>query len=57
MVTALSPVIGYDKASEIAYLALEKEISLKEACLELGYVSSVEFDRIVDTYRMVYPHA
>ena len=57
LVTALSPVIGYDKASEIAHLAMEKEISLKEACLELGYVSSEEFDRIVDTYRMAHPHS
>jgi fumarate hydratase class II len=57
LVTALSPVIGYDKASEIAHLAMEKEISLKKACLELGYVSSEEFDRIVDTYRMAHPHS
>ena len=57
LVTALSPVIGYDKASEIAHLAMEREISLKEACLELGYVSSEEFDRIVDTYRMAHPHS
>ena len=57
LVTALSPEIGYDKASEIAHLAMEKEISLKEASLELGYVSSEEFDRIVDTYRMAHPHS
>ena len=57
LVTALSPVIGYDKASEIAHLSMEKEISLKEACLELGYLSSEEFDRIVDTYRMAHPHS
>jgi len=57
LVTALSPVIGYDKASEIAHLAMAKEISLKEACLELGYVSLEEFDRIVDTYRMAHPHS
>ena len=57
LVTALSPVIGYDKASEIAHLAMEREISLKKACLELGYVSSEEFDRLVDTYRMAHPHS
>ena len=57
LVTALSPVIGHDKASEIAHLAMEKDISLKEACLELGYVSSVDFDRIVDAYRMAHPHS
>ena len=57
LVTALNPVIGYDKASKIAHLAMEKDISLKEASLELGYVSSEEFDRIVDTYRMAHPHS
>ena len=57
LVTALSPVIGYDKASEIAHLAMERDISLKEASVELGYVSSEEFDRIVDTYRMAHPHS
>jgi fumarate hydratase class II len=57
LVTALSPVIGYDKASEIAHLAMDRDISLKEACLELGYVSPEEFDRIVDTYRMAHPHS
>jgi fumarate hydratase class II len=57
LVTALSPVIGYEKAANIAHLAIKKEISLKEACLELGYLSSEEFARIVDTYRMAHPHS
>ena len=57
LVTALSPVIGYEKAAQIAHLAIEKEISLKDACLELGYLSSEEFDRIVDTYQMAHPHS
>jgi fumarate hydratase class II len=55
LITVLSPVIGYDKAAEAAHLAMEKEISLKEACIELGYVSSDEFDRLVDPHKMAHP--
>jgi fumarate hydratase, class II len=55
LVTALSPVIGYDRASEAAHLALKKDLSLREACLELGFVGPDEFDRIVDPYRMAHP--
>jgi len=57
LVTALAPVIGYDKASEIAHHAMEKDITLKAAALELGYVSEEDFDRIVDPARMVRPSA
>jgi fumarate hydratase class II len=53
LVTALSPIIGYDKASKIAHHALDNNISLKEAALKLGYVNSDEFDRIVDPKKMV----
>ncbi|MDO8126173.1 MAG: class II fumarate hydratase [Candidatus Brocadiales bacterium] len=53
LVTALSPKIGYDKASKVAHLALEKDITLKEACLELKYVTSKDFDHIVDPSKMV----
>jgi fumarate hydratase, class II len=55
LVTALNPVIGYDKASKVAHLASEKDLTLKEACLELGYISAEDFDRIVDPYKMAYP--
>ena len=55
LVTALSPVIGYDKASEIAHYAIENDTTLKAAALKLGYVSEAEFDRIVDPARMVRP--
>jgi len=55
LVTALSPVIGYDKASEIAHLAMEKDLTLKAAALELGYVSEQDFDRIVDPSKMTSP--
>ena len=55
LVTALAPVIGYDKASEIAHHAMEKDLTLKAAALELGYVSEAEFDRVVDPAKMVRP--
>ncbi|MDY6939429.1 MAG: class II fumarate hydratase [Cyanobacteriota bacterium] len=55
LVTALSPSIGYDKASKVAHFALEKNLTLKEACLELGYISADEFDRQVDPQKMVHP--
>ncbi len=53
LVTALSPEIGYDKASEVAHHAHEHDMTLKEACLDLGYVTAEEFDRIVDPSNMV----
>ena len=52
LVTPLAPVIGYDKASAIAKHAHEQGSSLKEAALELGYVSAEEFDRVVDPAAM-----
>ena len=55
LVTSLSPVVGYDKASEIAHLAFERDMTLREAALKLGYVSAEEFDRIVDPYKMALP--
>ena len=56
LVTALSPVIGYDKASKIAHLAHKKEITLLEATLELGYLTEEEFKRIIQPRQMAYPH-
>jgi fumarate hydratase class II len=53
LVTALSPAIGYDKASEIAHYAMEKDVSLREAALKLGYVKPEDFDRLVDPRKMV----
>jgi fumarate hydratase class II len=55
LVTALSPVIGYDRASAIAHYAFEHDLTLKEAALKLGYVSPDEFDHIVDPYKMTHP--
>jgi fumarate hydratase class II len=56
LVTALSPVIGYDKASKIAHYALDNDLTLKQAALKLGFVSEAEFDRIVDPAKMVKPY-
>jgi fumarate hydratase class II len=56
LVTALSPVIGYDKASQIAHYALDHDLTLKEAALKLGVVGDAEFDRIVDPRKMVHPY-
>ena len=53
LVTALSPVIGYDKASAIAHRANDEGISLREAALKLGYVDAKRFDEIVDPKKMV----
>jgi fumarate hydratase class II len=56
LVTALSPVIGYDKASQTAHYALDHDLTLKEAALKLGVVSAEEFDRVVDPKKMVKPY-
>jgi fumarate hydratase class II len=56
LVTALAPVIGYDQASKIAHHAADNDLTLKAAALQLGIVSEVEFDRIVDPAKMVSPY-
>jgi fumarate hydratase, class II len=56
LVTALSPVIGYDKASKIAHYAVDNDLTLKEAALKLAFVGEVEIDRIVDPKKMVKPY-
>ncbi len=56
LVTALAPVIGYDKAAEIAHYASEHDLTLKQAALKLGYVSEAEFDRVVDPKKMTSPY-
>jgi len=56
LVTALSPVIGYDKSSKIAHYALDNDLTLKAAALKLGFVSEDEFNRVVDPAKMVKPY-
>ena len=55
LVTALSPVIGYDKASQVAHHALDNDLTLKQSALQLGFVSEAEFDCVVDPVKMVCP--
>jgi fumarate hydratase, class II len=56
LVTALAPVIGYDKSSKIAHHAMEHDLTLKQAALELGFVDEQTFDRVVDPVKMVKPY-
>jgi fumarate hydratase class II len=56
LVTALAPVIGYDKASKIAHEAADHDLTLKAAALKLGFVTEEEFDRVVDPAKMVKPY-
>jgi fumarate hydratase, class II len=56
LVTALSPVIGYDNASKIAHYAMDNDLTLKAAALKLGLVTEADFDRIVDPKKMVKPY-
>lgn len=55
LVTALNPKIGYDKAAEVAYKAFNEGISLKEACVGLGFLTGQEFDEIVQPSKMISP--
>jgi fumarate hydratase class II len=53
LVTALSPILGYDKASQIAHLAHEGEITLKQAAIGTGWIDEETFDRAVDSMKMI----
>jgi len=56
LVTALSPVVGYDKASKIAHYAMDNDLTLRAAALKLGLVSEAVFDRVVEPEMMVRPY-
>jgi fumarate hydratase class II len=56
LVTALAPKIGYDKAAEIAKKADKDGTTLKDAALELGYLTAEEFDENVRPRQMAHPH-
>jgi fumarate hydratase class II len=56
LVTALSPVIGYDRAAEIAHKADHEGTTLREAALELGYITAGQFDQTIDPASMVGEH-
>ena len=53
LVTALNPYIGYEKAAKTAKKAYEENISLKEACVKLGFLTEEEFDRVFHPENMV----
>ncbi|MFZ0064117.1 MAG: class II fumarate hydratase [Pyrinomonadaceae bacterium] len=55
LVTALNPHIGYDKAAKIAKHAHQKKISLREAAVELGFLSGEDFDKFVKPEEMTHP--
>jgi len=53
LVTALSPLIGYDKAAKIAHEALKRNITLRDAAVSSGAISAEDFDRAIDPRKMV----
>jgi fumarate hydratase class II len=55
LVTALSPIIGYDKAAEVAKLAHAEGVTLREAVIALGYLTGAQFDEIVRPDDMTGP--
>ena len=55
LVTALNPVIGYDKAASIAKKAWKEDLTLKEAAVALGFLTEAEFDLHVNPLEMTHP--
>ena len=53
LVTALTPRLGYDRAAKIAHEAFEKRISLKQAAMDLNYLTAEEYEAAVDVTKMV----
>ncbi len=56
LVTVLNPYIGYENAAKTAKKAYKENISLKEACIELGFLTAEEFDKVFKPEDMAYPH-
>ena len=54
LVTCLNPVIGYEKAGHVSQYAFKNNLTLKEAILELGYLTSEEFDLYVQPEKMIH---
>jgi fumarate hydratase, class II len=54
MVTALSPIIGYDRSAKISYYAIDHDMTLKQAALANG-VDEKLFDRVVVPLAMTHP--
>ena len=55
IVTALNPHIGYEKAAKVAKTAYAEGLTLKEACVQLGFLSAEEYDRYVRIDEMIHP--
>jgi fumarate hydratase class II len=55
LVTALNPIIGYDKAAQVAKKALRDHTTLREASLQLGYLTADQFDAAVVPEKMTHP--
>jgi fumarate hydratase class II len=55
LVTALNQVIGYDNAAKVAKKAHHEGLTLKAAAMELGLITSADFDKHVDPSKMVSP--
>ena len=56
LVTALSPIVGYDKAAKIAHTAHHDGSNLREAALKLGFLTAEQFDAHVKAEEMTHPH-
>ncbi len=55
LVTALNPIIGYDKAAQVAKKAHKEKTTLRDAALALGFLSAEQFDAAVDPAKMTHP--
>ena len=55
LVTALNPYIGYENAAKTAHKAFDENISLKEACVSLGFLKPEEFDKVFKPESMAFP--
>ena len=53
LVTCLNPHIGYENAAKVAHLAFEEGLSLREACVKLGFLTGEQFDELVRPEEMV----
>ena len=55
LVTALNPLIGYDKAAQVAKKAHKERTTLKEAALALGFLGEAQFDEAIQPAKMTHP--
>ena len=55
LVTVLNPYIGYENAAKTAKTAYKENISLKEACIKLGFLTAEKFDEVFQPEKMAYP--